>query len=774
MENIENKRRWSKGLCTWICSIVLLSGSFCFAAEDEPTPGELLKKSLRQMQMKQYDEAIVTMYMYLEATDKTTAQGVLKISQDLRFKLITLLIETGRLDEAAPVLKDYIDNPLGEHPRLARTMYATCLFSIGNYEECVGAVATALAYNEDPSSNAGRRALTDDEQKRYAKYAEQDYELEYTDTEVTSLYMTMAEAYYKSDQWKECIDPYRYVAEHTKNEQNKGYAIMQMINAMVAMPDFDQIAEWIPKLYRTPARYDIRVNLALMNVAAALYDEEKYDQALPLYRMILPRDELLTYQKSRLRKMRIANEMAPEEGMDISAAERKLFGLDDEDEEDGSAEQVVKPAELQELEDLIATVEGLPSYEIDMKYRMALIYEKVERFWESVKFLVIVYEADPETRMGKFAIHQAVKILLQNLEDQAKAEEIGFAYMDKQRTGLDARQIAYLFTMHHQRANNMEGVKALRPFLDNFVRAPDDSSVTNGTSIYESIERYDVELYYMQAVADLVLYNFADSETGFKLVMTEFPESEQEGNALYWYGMSKLFLAQFAEAYEVFENYEKRFPTGQWIDEVSYQGGVCLFGLAGKEVAPDYTAASNRFSHVIATYSNPNPDEPGFSTVFPEACNMRGDLHGAAGELRKAENDYRTAIEHAQKPTQATYAVFQLAKVFKAEDKYDESIQLVEEYLDQWGGEKGADIAKALFWIGKSKLQKRALMDNEQMADALVDEVISDYVGAILEYGSDVLQDGVDMIIEELVSITSLWLDFDRQEALLAELASAV
>jgi len=243
---------------------------------------------------------------------------------------------------------------------------------------------------------------------------------------------------------------------------------------------------------------------------------------------------------------------------------------------------------------------------------------------------------------------------------------------------------------------------------------------------------------------------------------------------MYWHGMSKLFLAQFADALEVFKDYERRFPTGQWFDEVSYQGGVCLFGLAGKEAVPDYTAASNRFSYVIATYSNPNPAEPDFSSVFPEACNMRGDLYGAAGELRKAEHDYRTAIEHAKKPAQATYAVFQLAKVFKAEDKFDESIQLVEEYLDEWGGEKGADIAKALFWIGKSKLQKRAMMEDENMADALVNEVISDYVGAIVEYGSDVLQDGVDMIIEELVSITSLWLDFDRQEALLAELATAV
>ena len=772
MENIENKRRWSKWLCTWVCSIALLSGSFCFAADDELRPGELLKKSLQQMRVKDYKDAVITMSTYLDMVEKTTASGVIKISQDLRFKMITILIETGRLDEAAPALQDYIDKPLGEYPRRARTMLATCLFSLEKYKESVVASANALAYNEDPTSNAGRRELTPDEQERYAKYAEKDFELEYTDEEVTSLYMTMAEANYKSEQWEACIEPYEYVAEHTKNEQNKGYAIMQMINAMVAMPAFDQIAEWIPKLYRTPARYDIRVNLALMNVAAALYDEGDFDAALPLYRMILPRDELLAYQEGRLREMRIKNALAPVADMDIPIAEQILFPGKEEKKDEEGGDEVLTPTEVTELEELIQMVKNLPSYEIDNQYRMAQIYEEVERYWEAAKFFEVIHKAAPETKMGSFSAYQLVKILLQELDALPEAEEHGFAYMEKQKTGLESRQIAYLFTMYHQKADNMDEIKALRPYLDNFVRVQADNTVTNGTKLYSAIERYDVELYYMQAVADLVLYNFAECAEGFKLVIDEFPGSEQEGSALYWYGLSKLFLAQFADAFEVFEDYGKRFSTEQWVDEALYQGGVCLFGLAGKDPQPDYTAASNRFTYVITTYSNPNLDEPGSSSVFPEACNMRGDLYGAAGELRRAEDDYRTAIKHAVKPAQATYAVFQLAKVFKAEDDFDRGITLVEEYLAQWGAE--ADIAKALFWIGKSKLQKRAMMKDEQLADALVDEVVADYLSAIVEYGDDVLQDGVDMIIEELVNITSLWLDFDEQEALLAELKSAI
>lgn len=778
MENIGNKKRLSKWLCAWLCSLAVLSGSFCFADKDEPTPGELLRKSGQLLNAKKYDEAIETMYVYLEMVDATTAQGVLRVSQELRFRLITILIERGQLDEAIPVLQDYIKRPMGEYPRLVRKLLATCLYESEDYAGSVVAANNALRYNEDPSSLAGRPTLTPDEAERFAKYDElaklqqRDTELEFSDEEVTGLHMTIAEAHYKLGKWDECIAPYEYVAENTGNSQRKGYAIMQMIDAMVAMPDFDRIAAWIPELYRTPARYDIRVNLALLRVAAALFDRGMFDEALPLYRMIPPRDELISYQEARLRELRISKGLPPEDNMEVSEGEALLFGVADErvaaeTEEDAETGNVTeKPKEVVDLENLILAVKNLPPYETDIKYRMAQIYEKVGRYWEAVKFLDIVYRLDPDNEMGEFAAYKIVQILLRELDALDNAERFGFEYLDRQKKGLTPRQVAYLFTGYHQKRDEMEAIKALRPWLDGFVRADADPDVVADPKVYENVKKHDAELYYMQAVADLVLFKFDESETGFKLVLDEFPGSHQEGNSLYWYGMSKLFLQKYAEAYDIFEAYGRRFAHEEWIDEASYQSGVCLFGLE------DYDAASNRFSHVIATYPGENEDDPDFSTVFPEACNMRGDIYGSVGELESAETDYRNAIARAKKVPQATYAVFQLVAIFKATDKYDDIITLVEAYRDQWTVE--ADIAKALFWIGKSKLQKGVVADGSRQENLYVDEVIDDYLAAIMEYGTDVKQDGVDMMIDELVSIANLWLDFDKQEALLAELQAAV
>jgi len=764
MENIRYKRRSVRWLCAGVCSLSVLFGSFCFAAnDDEPTPGELMKLASKQIRAEQYEKAVETIYAYLELVDPSTAPGVVRIAQDLRFKQISIIIKNlppDRLPEAAAQLQVYIDKPYGEHPRLARSLLATALYEIKDYAGCVAAVDNALLYNEDPSSRAGETPKPEGAEEQVIVHSlatDKVFELEYSDEEITALYMTKAEAFYKNKQWQECIEPYEYVAEKTTNGQTKGYVIMQMINALVEAGDFDRISEWIPKLYKTPARFDIRVNLALMRVAAALYGEGKFNDALPLYRMILPREELLKYQEARLREMRVAAELPPEEGMKVDDGEALLFGLVDDEKKKAPAKEEVadaepdgptKTKEILELEKLLVQVKELPPYETDIKYRMAQIYDEVDRFWEAVTFLEIVYRSDTTVnstnKMTEASFYQLIKILLKDLEDLDEGEHYAFEYLKTHKENVKPRQVAYQLTSYYQERNMMESIKKLHPILDSFVRSQD-----------KDVIKYDAELYYMQGVADLVLYKFDSSATNFDYVVKEFPTADRANDALYWYGMSKLFLQKFEEGYAAFEEYAKKYPNGGWVDEAAYQGGLCQFGLE------NYTAASNRFNYVIATYPSKDRSSNKFSPIFAEACSMRGDLYGASGELRKAEIDYRAALDHAVKATQATYAVFQLAAIFKAEDNYQEIITLVKNYLDEWTDE--ADISKALFWIGKSKLQM-----------GLVDEAVADYVAAIVEYGADITQDGVDLMIEELVNINLRWLDETKRDVLLAQLKTAL
>jgi len=755
--------------CAWAALLTLFFSSAVLAG-DEMSPQSLLKKSLQLMEAGNYSDATETMYLYLETVEASNAPRVITIAQDIRFKLAGILIHEKRLEEAAAVLQKYIELPLGKHPRQAMKMLATCYYEYGKpsepggapnsdaYESCVAAVTNALEYNENPVVVV--KAIASDDKVATRSIDVDETDPEYTPDELILLHLTLGEAFFGIDRWAESIEPFTYVIENTTDGQRKGYAIMQVVNALIKIPDFGRITEWIPQLYRTEARYDIRVNMALMNAAVALYEAGEYDSALPLYRMILPRDEVIAYQQERLRAMRIEADLTPEEGLEATEGELLLFGTGDEGEakteEGADAEpepEEEKPKEIIELEKLIAALERLEPYKSNIDYRVAQIYRQVDRYWEAVRFFDTVYAVDPASELGERSIYEVVTVLIENLEEVAEAEKRGFDYMGQYKEGVTPRQVAYMLTGHYQKEKDMEPVKALLPYLDGFVR-------TNDTHIV----KYDAELYFMQGVADLMLFNYEKSEAGFKRVLDEFPESHQESNALYWYGMSKLFLQKYEDAWPVFEKYVREFADGAWIDEAYFQGGICLFGME------KYAEALDRFSLVIKNY----PDSP----IFPGACSMRGDLYGAGmvydkpDYLEKAVADYKMAVASAKKAKQATYAVFQMAEVFEAdadaldsEDevdaKYEEIITVVQAYLDEWGAE--ADISKSLFWIGKTMIHQDR-----------IDEAVKTYLDALVKFGGDVREDGVDMMITELVKVSAIWLGVAAQGQLMDDLHAAL
>lgn len=736
MANVGKMKVWQGVLRAGVCALILNSVAM---AADDMSPASLLKRSMQMLEAGNKDEASAAMYMYLDTVVESEAPRVVKIAQEIRFRLAGILIEDNRLEEASEVLREYIDLPMGKHPRVAMKMLSTCYYELEEYETCIIAIKQALEYNENPIVIA-EATIT----KGVAEVSDKvEADPEYTDEELIMLYMTLGESYYGLEKWAEAIDPFTYVIENTPNSQREGYAIMQVVNSLIKIPDFARITEWIPQLYRTTARYDIRVNLALMNAAAALYDAEEYDSALPLYRMILPRDELIEFQQEQLRNMRLGAGLTPDADSKATAGEMALFGIEEEvptEEEVALDPSEGKPKELLELENLITALEALPPYENDIDYRMGLIYKSVERYWESLEFFGQVYATDPEGDLGERSIYELVTVLLENLDEVSEAEKRGYAYMGGHHEGMTPRQIAYMLTGHYQKNKTMEPVKALAPYIDGFVRTND-----------ATIVQFDAELYFMQGVADLMLLNYEQSEKGFKRVLDEFPDSHQEGNALYWYGMSMLFLQKYTDAAPVFEKYISKFPKGDWVDEAYFQGGVCLFGLE------KYDEARERFGLVIKNYPE--------SSIFPGACSMRGDLYGAEGELDLALADYEMAMNSARKAKQAGYAVFQMADIYEQDEtidgRYDKIVEAIEAYLERWKDE--ADIAKALFWIGKTKLQQN-----------LVDEAVSTYVDAIVEYGTDVRQDGVDMMIAEVVKISSIWLSVEEQAQLVEDLQHAL
>jgi len=739
------------------------------AQMEEMTADEVIKEADLLLNSNRAGDTIPYLKNYLKRVEGTEDTRIRAMAQDVRFKLGTILIQEDNLPAATSYFEQYTLLRPALQWRDAMKFWSTSLLELGDLEECVRVTTNALAGPpkdvlaelEAAAALAASNKKDDESVDGYkldkygevvrksggeAAEAEETHPSGYSTEDLLVLNMTLGEAYNELGRPEEGIAPFTYIIGHTDNETHKGYAIMQVVNGLIELEDFEKLTEWVPQLYRTDARYDIRVNKALMTAAAALFDEEEYDSALPLYRMVLPREELIAHHSKRMRTLQIEAGIIPPdpvEGKITSKTDETILGKkyfkgveEFWSEEERTNPDLFKPKELLEVEQLIKTLQSLPPYEEEVLYWNAHLYDEVERPWEAVRFFDRVYQADPDSKLGERAFVEVIRMLLDPLDQPDEAEPRGFAYLDSHNKNLIPRQVAYYLTGYYQQHEKMPRVKKLLPYIEGFVPGSDPA-----------ILKYDCELHYMQAVADMVMLEYGKAEAAFKQILVRFPGSHQEDNATYWHAVTLMFLQKYEEAFAEFEAYPKKFPEGVWLPAAAFQSGTCLFGME------KYDDALVRFTVVIEHYSD--------SSVYPDACSLRGDIYGSKGLLDEAVQDYKTAIAAARTPAQAKYATFQMAAVFEAENRYDEIIAAVNDYLTRYGEE--ADIATGIFWIGKTKINQ-----------GLVDEAVQSYYNAIVQYGTDLEQGGVDFMIAELVQVAKIRLSDTRRAELKTRTSAAI
>ncbi|MBT8041676.1 MAG: tetratricopeptide repeat protein, partial [Pontiella sp.] len=482
---------------------------------------------------------------------------------------------------------------------------------------------------------------------------------------------------------------------------------------------------------------------ALMSAASTLSSEAKYDGALMLYRMVLPREDMVEYQVGKMNEMRrdagLPRVEIQSSTNDMGRIET-LFGNKSSDLDQTTSEFALglpsKPLELVKLEESVGILLSLPPYEEDVLYRTGLLFAYAGRPWEAVTALDYIAGLDPDSEKGQDAFAESLMVWYDPLGKYGLVEERGKQFLNTYSKGRGPRRVAHTLTSSYQTQERWKDIKKLLPYLEQFIPSTDPI-----------VLQYECELYYMQAIADIVMLNYKAALDGFERVLNDFPNSHQQENATYWHAMAQLFLKNHQEALDEFEAYAAVWPNGSWLPSTAFHCGICLFGLE------KYDEAEVRFTEVIETW----PDD----AVYSDACSMRGDLLASKGLLVEAQRDYEEAIATAQLPRQATYAVFQMAGMFELEERYEEILTAVNAYLNRYGEE--ADVAKAAYWIGKSKL-----------AQGLTGEAVEAYRETIVNYGGNIQQDGVDLIITELLKVSKRLLEDDEREALKERLRASL
>ncbi len=653
-------------------------------------------------------------------------------------------VENNDPETAIPVLKEIISRAGALEDREAKTSVQMARLQLGSSYVQLKQWSNARKYTEeylagDPVKNRNdalllRCQIALGEAKWKELYDVATLLLDQGNLRLTtkdSVEKFMLQAQFELGEFAEAQRKLPEVMQRTKDPANlRAYRIMQL-RCLFETGDSNALITALPVMFRGDARYDVTLNLTLLRMGDTLFDRKEYRKALAIYRLVVPKTELLALLQDQLAKM--------------------------------EAGKGKKDWNLEELKQAMETLNGVPNYDIHIAYRAAQIYSEQKRYWEAVVLFDQIYQKHSTLEEGQAAYLQKLLVLFKiGADEEAVAESL--AYLDNNRSGFFPRVVCTQLAQYYLKKQELKNALALRArYTDKWAPA---------TTEDERIQ--DTDLRYMFSFILFQRGEYEEAFNAFDQIIQTAPQSEAAIDANYWKAMCRLLQQNYPLAYDQFMNYRKTWPRASFAPAALFRAGVCRFGLE------DYKGAQEVFKTFIEDY----PDD----AQIPEALSMYGDLLSADGLIDEALANYERVLTivgknysratdpllKKQMVAPATYAVLQGARALMADAasyiaqketsaadaKYQQIIQWMERYNQVFGTD--ADWPQGIFWIGKAQME---------LGD--VDKAVKAYLGAVINYGSDPSQEGVSAILFDLAGIIKNRLTKEQREATLIEIQTA-
>jgi tetratricopeptide (TPR) repeat protein len=627
---------------------------------------DVIASAERAMQRADYQAAIPALQEVISRTAPLTDPQGKQTAQTCRFELARIYYQMGDISTGMALVEEYLNNDPRPQERLALRMLAQGFFDVRDWDKII-----ELA-------------------QRLLKFTDLDRD------DLFNVNLLLGQAYFQKQEWANCIQPLRFAETNAKDDRTKGICQIMVTRALVETEQWNELYSWILRVYRTDRRYNISINLTIMKAGQSRYEDEDYLNALYLYRMVLPRGDLLQFANKRVAELK----------KQISAANSEV-------------ENKVVQNDVDEVEQSIKTLNELPPYEEEVTFRIGQIYADVKRYWEGYVLFDKLYRTDRNSEIGEAAMLQSVLVLYE-LNKIDRAEERVLQYLEEKPDGKYARTMLSMMVRNRLVRNEFDKVIELRGQIETLPASDDPAE-----------RQMQADLHYMLAFGYLQSGEYKLAGEQFDTILSKLPEGQQVPEALFYRGMSFMLQADYANALADFKTYQSKHEYGDLYPSSVFREGVCLYGLERIKESEE----------VFTRFIDDFPSDP----LVSEAYSLRGDIEAAKeGDpeaLDRAQSDYLQAIDTATMPLQASYPAFQGAKTYQLEAKWDKIIELMNIYMNRH--EEWVDVAEAVYWTGQAQLKLGHLQD----------KAIPAYITAIERFGNDPAQMGVDKIIFELVNI---------------------
>ncbi len=645
-----------------IAAVSLLSGLTTLYAQD--TPREVRQKASFALSKGAFDDAAGYLQQLVDWFGNETKAETVSQMESVYFNLGICHFFTGRFSEAREVFSTYLKK-YKTGPRVAEV--SVYLGDCYRFEEQLGPALKSYA----------------DTLRRYQLVP---------DTRA-DIYQSMSRCYLALDKWDKAIPVLRQLYSTAPDVSRKNWAAAQLTTAYLKRSEVDKVFRLIPYLL-VPGSFasrSVALNMAALETGDDLFADEKYRDALWIYRLVYPHDVLTARSQQHLDVLQRRAERLRRAGGDNP---RFLLRVQEQ---------------IGELENEIKALGQIANYDIELYFRMARAYMEIRRFRESRDLFLHLHEIAGEPRANEalfFAFQSAVRI-----QPWDQALEIGSQYMEKYPGGEYYDDVSIMVGQIYAKREEWPSVISV---------------LTKALEISPK-HKQAAECMFLIGYASFMEEKFADTVTWLRKMNDAFPENPREPDATYWIGMALMFDRKFDEAAIEFDKVIKRWPDSQYRKDALFRRAVCDFALSKFESAEP----------MLLDFLRQYPEDK----LCGEAYMMLGDISGAFGDLVKAVLRYKQATDLEINIEFYNHCAFRCVEIMEELKDFQGITAYMQRYITM--NRDGSNIPMAMYWVGK------AMWNQGEQRGAL--EYLQE---GIAKHGIDRKSLGIDLIVEEWIGRT--------------------
>jgi TolA-binding protein len=511
----------------------------------------------------------------------------------------------------------------------------------------------------------------------------------------TDIYSSMARCYLALDDWPAARAPLRKAFACAPDSLRRNRAATLLATAYLKTLDMENIYRMVPFLLQrnSLASRSVAFNMAALEAGDSLFQDERYREAFWIHRLVYPHDEVQVRTESFLEYL------------------QKMLAYEQR--------SVTDPRRLMRLQEWIGETEGelkalgeIENYDTDLFYRTARGYMEALRYREACELFLHLHEKGGQEMAEEsmfYAFYCASRVL-----PWSRAYALGKQYMEDYPSGRWYDDLSLLMGQMYGKEQNWAEV--IRHFTAVLQVRPNHTQAA--------------ECLFLMGYAHFMEEQFEQAVARLQELRQRFPQSELLDGATYWCAMASMFHGQYEPAARDFDVLLMEYPNCTYVTDAAFRRAVCNYALG------QFRLADERLNAFLKAH----PD----GKLAAEAWMTRGDIAGAEARIDDAVQHYQRAMEMPPEHLNIEYynhCAFQAGQILFDAKKFPAARGHYLRYIERNRPE--SNVPLAVYWVGRTLLE---LGEPEGAARY--------YKDAVLRYGADRKETGVDLILDEWVATT--------------------